>query len=467
MNVKALLYGLIVILALSLILAYAVFVLTAWNLEGYVIDYNGEPVPHATVTFTNYEETFKVVTDDKGYYSIPNNLLSSMEEGRYHVIATKKIDGEDFVGYEGDFEVEKKNTKFNIYFKNKNALNVYKHILDVMKGKFNDLRPVSSPSEPEKVKMKYESKTTTQKDTVDLKDLGDYYILLKEDDKNGSVVHIDLMYGNKVVEEGDVILNCSLFAGWTRPEGHHPELWNSIGLDEVSTKLTKNDGTIKIWTKYTWLESGDRFSDVIISPLNVYNERTGKNKAFFSFVDGLGYKFTQVKPKPGGEGGGGSSGPPEHGGLPEGVEVDLSNLGEYTIQIYKPNPLENKVCIRLMKGKEVVEKSMCIVDTNFWTSTGESIESIYRTYGMFSNLKNTIGIVGAGKIKDENTIELSKDDGIIYITAAEAKKICDDCNDVRIISKEKFDKYFVISERESKDDKNVVWYKERWMLGSR
>jgi len=390
MNTKALLYGLIVILALSFILGYAVFVLTAWNLEGKVIDYNGEPIPHATVTFTNYEETFKLITDEQGHYAIPNNMLKSMEEGKYHVIATKSINKADFVGYEGDYEVEKKNAKFNISFKNKNALGVHQHILDIMKGKFGDLRPTSSPSEPESVKMKYESKSEAAKDTVDLKDLGDYYVLLKEDKDNGNIVHIDLMYGDKLVEEGDLILNCSLFMGWTRPEGYHEELWNSIGLDNVTNRLNKTNGVIKIWTKYTWLESGDRFSDVIISPLNVFNQKTEKNKAFFSFADGFGYKFTDARPKPSEDGGGGgaSSGP----GLPECVEVDLSGLGEYTIRIERK--AINKVCINLMEGDELIEKAMCITNTNFWIKSGENIEDLYRPKGMFSELKNTIGIVG-------------------------------------------------------------------------
>jgi len=462
MNTKVLLYGLIVILALSLIFGYFVLVQTAWSLEGKVIDYNGKPVPHATVTFTNYEEAFKLTTDEEGHYVILNNMLKTMEEGKYHVIATKSINKMDFVGYEGDYDVEKKNAKFDIYFKNKNALGVHQHILDIMERKFGDLRPTSSPSEPESAKMKYESKSEAAKDTVDLNDLGDYYVELSEDKSNGNVVHINLKYGGKIVEEGYIILDCGLFMGWTRPEGYHEELWNSIGLDEVKNTLTKDDGVIKIWTKYTWLESGDRFSDVIISPLNVFNQRTGKNKAFFSFIDGLGYKFTEARPKPSGDeegGGGGASGGP---GLPECVEADLSGLEEYTIYVERKGI--NKVCINLMKGNELMEKAMCINDTNFWKNEGESINDLYRPWGMFTDLKNTIGIVGVGKLIDKNTIELSKDDGIIYIRNGEG---CKDCSDPTISSKSAFDKNFVIVLREHKDDKEILWYKEKWMLESR
>ncbi len=457
MNAKALLYGLMVVLGLSLLLGYTVFVLTAWNLEGKVIDYNGESIPHATVTFTNYEETFKLITDEQGHYDIPNNMLKSMEEGKYHVIATKSINKKEFVGYEGDYEVEKKNAKFDIYFKNKDALGVHQHILDIMKGKFGDLRPTSSPSEPESAKMKYESKSEAAKDTVDLKDLGDYYILLKEDKDKGSIVHIDLMYGGKLVEEGDLILNCSLFMGWTRPEGYHEELWNSIGLDEVKNTLTKNDGVIKIWTKYTWPESGDRFSDVIVSPLNVFNQRTGKSKSFFEFVDGFGYKFTDARPKPS-EGGGGdetagaSSGPT----LPESVEVDLSGLEEYTIHIERKGI--NKVCVNLMKGNELVEKSVCINDTNIWKTEGNNIYETVRPRGMFPELKNTIGVIGVGKLIDENTIELSKDDGIIYVLNDVTTK---DCADPTIVAKSVFNKYCIIVSREHKEDKEIVWFKMR------
>ncbi len=470
MNTKALLYGLIVILGLSLLLGYAVFVLTACNLEGNVIDYNGEPIPHATVTFTNYEETFKLITDEQGHYAIPNNILKSMEEGKYHVIATKSINKEDFVGYEGDYEVEKKNAKFDIYFKNKNALGVHQHILDIMKGKFDGLRPTSSPSEPESAKMKYKSQNEAEKDTVDLKDLGDYYILLKEDKDKGSIVHIDLMYGGKLVEEGDLILNCSLFMGWTRPEGYHEELWNSIGLDEVKNTLTKDDGVIKIWTKYTWLESGDRFSDVIISPLNIYNQRIGKSKSFFEFGNGLAKKFTDVRPKPssGEEGGSGSgaSAPSIHEGLVEFIEVDLSKLGEYTIYVYMPNPSLNKICINLMKGKEVAEKGMCINNTNFWMTKGETLDDGFRTGNIYSDLKNTIGFVGVGKMIDENTIELSKDDGIVYIAVGSAHVPgCTNCEDVDINSKNYVNKYEVILDREYKDDNWIAWAKDKWLLG--
>jgi len=469
MNTKALLYGLVVILGLSLILGYAVFVLTAWNLEGNVTDYNGEPVSLATVTFTNYEETFKVITDKEGHYAIHNNMLKSMEEGKYHVIATKTINKEDFVGYEGDCEIEKKNTEFNINFKNKNAVSIHKHILEVMKGKFGDLRPAASPTEPEATKMKYESKSEAAKDTVDLKDLGDYYIELSEDKNNGTLVHIDLKYNNKIVEEGDVILNCSLFTGWIRPEGYHEELWNSIGLDEVKNTLRKDDGVIKIWTKYTWLESGDRFSDVIISPLNIYEQRIGKNKAFFSFADGLGYKFTDIRPKPSsGESGGASapSAPPSHVGEVEGVEVDLSQIGEYTIQIYRPNPSVDKICINLMKDNEIVEKSICINDTNFWVTEGEKADDSFRIGKIFPHLKNTLGMVGVGKMINDNTIELNKDDGTVYIATANAY-VPDgvDYKDVVIISKNYFDKYCLEVSRETKDDKNIVWFKDKWLLG--
>ncbi|CEG12221.1 exported hypothetical protein [groundwater metagenome] len=463
MNAKFLLYGLIVILAFSFILGYAVFVLTAWDLEGKVIDYNGEPISHATVTFTNYEESFKLVTDKEGHYTIHNNMLKSMEEGKYHVIATKSIHKEEFVGYEDDYEVEKKNAKFDISFKNKDAICVHHHILDVMKGKFGDLRPTSSPSEPESTKMKYESKSEPVKDTVDLKDLGDYYIELRGDEDNRSIVHIDLKYGGKLAEEGDLILNCSLFMGWTRPEGYHEELLNSIGLDEVKNTLTKDDGVIKIWTKYTWLESGDRFSDVIISPLNVFNQRTGKNKAFFSFADGFGYKFTDARPKPSGNEGNEGAPPSSSGpGLPECVEVDLSGLEEHTINIERKGV--NKICINLMKDNELVEKSMCINDTNFWRNQGESIDDLYRPKGMFPGLKNTVGFVGVGKLINENTVELSKDDGIIYIRNGGG---CNDCSDPTISSKTAFDRNFVIVSREHKDDKEILYYKERWMLGSR
>ncbi|MDI6730110.1 MAG: carboxypeptidase-like regulatory domain-containing protein [Candidatus Altarchaeum sp.] len=461
MNATALLYGLIVILGLSLFLGYVVLVLTAWNLEGKVIDYNGESIPHATVTFSNYEETFKLITDEEGHYAIHNNILESIEEGKYHVRATKCINKVEFVGYEGDYKVEKKNAKFDIYFKNKDVIDVHQHVLDIMKRKFGDLRPTSSPSEPESAKMKYESKCETVKDTVDLKELGDYEIVLSEDKFNKNVVHIDLRYGGKLVEKGDLILNCSLFMGWTRPEGYHEELRNSIGLDEVKNTLTKDDRVIKIWTKYTWLESGDRFSDVIVSPLNVFNQRIGKNQGFFSFVDGFGYKFTDARPKPSGnEEGEGvvSSGP----GLPECVEVDLSGLEEYSIHIQKKSM--NKVCINLMKGEEIIEKAMCINDTNFWMNSGESISDLYRPKGMFPELKNTIGIVGVGKFIDENTIELSKDDGIIYVRNGEG---CEGCTDPTISSKTAFDRNFVIVSREHKDDKEILYYKERWMLGSR
>ncbi len=82
MNTKVLLCGRIVILALSLIFGYFVLVQTAWSLEGKVIDYNGKPVPHATVTFTNYEEAFKLTTDEEGHYVILNNMLKTMEEGK-------------------------------------------------------------------------------------------------------------------------------------------------------------------------------------------------------------------------------------------------------------------------------------------------------------------------------------------------------------------------------------------------
>ncbi len=462
MNTKALLYGLIVILVLSLVLGYLVLVQTAWSLEGKVIDYNEEPIPHATVTFTNYEESFKIIADENGHYVIPNNALKSMEEGKYHVMAIKNINKEDFVGYEGDYEVEQKNAKFDISFKNKVALGVHKQILEVMKGKFGDLRPTPYPIEPESTKMKYESKSESAKDTVDLKDLGDYYIELSEDKSNGNIIHINLKYGGKVVEEGDVVLNCSLFMGWTRPEGYHEELLNSIGLDEVKNRLTKDDGVIKIWTKYAWLESGDRFSDVIISPLNIFNQRTGNNKAFFSFTDGLGYKFTEIRPQSGESG---ASAPPTHEGQVEGVEVDLSELGEYTLLIERKGI--NKVCINLMKGDELVEKAMCINDTNFWMTKGEISDDGFRRGNIFPDLQNTLGLVGVGKMIDKDTIELSKDDGIIYMAVAKAyvPECIGDCKDTTIISKSFFAKYCVEMSREFKDDKNIVWFKVRGMLG--
>jgi len=117
-----------------------------------------------------------------------------------------------------------------------------------------------------------------------------------------------------------------------------------------------------------------------------------------------------------------------------------------------------------MKGNELMEKAMCINDTNFWKNEGESINDLYRPWGMFTDLKNTIGIVGVGKLIDKNTIELSKDDGIIYIRNGEG---CKDCSDPTISSKSAFDRNFVIVLREHKDDKEILWYKEKWMLESR
>lgn len=458
MNLKVFLYGLIAILLLSLILGYFILVQTAWSLEGKVIDYNGEPVPHATVIFTNYKGCFKTTTDEQGYYAFHNNMLKSLEEEGYRVIVKKKIDGEDFVGYKGDYKVEKKNTKFDIYFKNKDAVDIHRNILETMKIKFDELRPVRPPTEPEPVKMKYEPKPEPVKDIVDLRDLGDYYILLREDKEREIAVRIDLMHGDKVVEEGVIILNCSLFKGWTRPEGHHEELLNSIGLDEVKNTLTKDDGIIKIWTKYTWTEAGDRFSDVIISPLNVFNQRVGKNKAFFSFTDGFGYKFTHVRPKPEEAG----AADPFAPGLPEGVEVDLSGLGEYTIRIERKGV--DRVCINLMRGDELVEKAMCINDTDFWITKGEEIDDLYRPRGIFPKLKNTIGIVGVGRLINKDTVELSKDDGIVYIRVGRG---CEYCEDPTITSKAAFDRNFVIVSREHRADKDIIWYKERWLLRAR
>lgn len=127
-------------------------------------------------------------------------------------------------------------------------------------------------------------------------------------------------------------------------------------------------------------------------------------------------------------------------------------------------PEVNKICIDLMKGNEVVEKGMCINDTNFRMSKGETIDEAFRTSDMFPELKNTLGIVGVGKMIDENTAELSKDDGTVYLAVGTSKYVCDSCDDVIIESKNYVDKYDIIVDRAYENDNRVVWWKNKWML---
>ncbi|MFN3527821.1 MAG: carboxypeptidase-like regulatory domain-containing protein, partial [Candidatus Altarchaeaceae archaeon] len=282
----------IVFLALILFGIY-VFYVTSAPIDGKVIDYNGEPIHGAIVTISGFEEKFTTVTNKDGSFHIDNNFLSRIKDGNYHVVVKVKHGEEEYIGHESDLKIEGKPIQKTFYFKNKGAAETFKSAIDVLKTKFNEIRPSEHPSEEEEDKMKYESKQEPSKDIVDLRDLGEYSIVFDQNEEKKEV-YINLMFKDKLVEKGLTIFNCSLFPGYVRPLGYHPELMNSIGLDELKNELTSADGVIKIWTKYTWPKEGQPFTDIVISPLSVYNKRIGKSKTFFDLNNGLAYAMEQA-----------------------------------------------------------------------------------------------------------------------------------------------------------------------------
>lgn len=467
MNIlRASLYFWVIVLIALLVFGVYVFYVTSAPIDGKVLDYNGKPVPGATVVISSYEEKYTAVTHEDGSFHLDNNFLQHIENGNYHVVIKVKHGEDEYIGYEGDLKIEGKPIKKTFYFKNKEAVETLKEVINIIKAKFDELRPTEHPSEGEEDKMKYESKPEPQKDTVDLLALGDYSIVFRQNEE-GNVVYIDLMCGDKLVERGQVILNCSLFSGYIRPPGYHTELMNSIGLDEVKNKLTSADGTIKIWTKHTWPKEGQPFTDIIISPLSVYNERIGKSKSFFDLNNGLAYAMEQAGFTPS-EGEEQVSTPPpseeeEKPEYSEAVKVDLTNLGDMKLHIKRTTIGGGDaavVCLYLLKDDEIIETGICPKPTNFWVSKGETREEIYRPKNMYPKLKNTIGIIDVGKLIDADTIELSKDDGIIFII--EKAKCGEECTDVTIISESVFNEYFTLGYEEVSGDKVLVHYTDKF-----
>lgn len=407
-------YKTIIVIGIFLILstvffAYYALVYTGWSVSGYVLDYSGKPVQEVDVLFQHHEETFATKTDVNGYYIIKNNLLEGMEDGLYHVSVQRKntFTTDVYVGYQEDgFDIpEKKNVVKNIRWMNENINSVMEDIKEGFRITFENLRPAEHPSDIDPRKRNY-TEAVPVKDEIDLTGLEDFYIRLN-DIKVGSIksVSIDLMHGNEVIKEGFIVANCRTYSGYLRPEGYNTELKNNIGLDMVSNRLTSKEGVVRLWRKYSWDSEGSIFSDLIISPAEVYSQRVGKSETSYTTSNSVASKFDEARAP----GGGGGAVPGFNGPL-----VDLGGLGDYKISIRKiPN---EKICIYLLSPQnEIVERTICINDTSFWVDKGLRRPNMKYVYSDHT-LLNTLGVAGGiGSVVSDDEVVLTKNDGEVVI----------------------------------------------------